>query len=152
MDFKFTSEPRDDTYRRLVEFARSIGCDRGLLVERQNLPMSHGLRGVLTKLSAWLMSERHSREWPGTVLFGHEAVVRTYRLCPESIETLCSMVDGLYDWIHPESLEDLCLIRSDGRVLLTTISHERVALMSLDQADYAALPSELTPILRECAE
>src|SRR5262245_60352804 len=98
-------EPRGATYVALLQFALQRGSLFSL-VWRDQLRFSPAAALVAENLQPDLVIERRTDEWPGTRLFGHLAIVRSYRLSPAALSTLAEAA-RLYAWIVPDRPEDL---------------------------------------------
>ena len=143
--YTFTSEPRGDVYRALVEVAAGF-CSSALLVVRDGLGLSEAASQILEKLGPHLESKGRESAWPGTELLGHEATVYRFKLAPEARWGLATAAAGLFDWRQPDRPEDLCLLRSDGSAWLGSIAHERDAFLSLSAEEVRRLEAEAPAI------
>jgi hypothetical protein len=129
IELTITTEPRDEVYRQLIDYASRI-CTHFLLVTRDGVGLSQQAVDTLSSMEQSLIERSITSEWPGTVLFGHTACVFKFAINPSTSDNLKTSVNGLFEWLQPDMPEDLCLIR--GNVpWLTTISHERDAYISI---------------------
>jgi hypothetical protein len=96
------------------------------LVWRDQLPFGPSAQAIELELSPYLLREERTSEWPGTQLLRHEAIVRHYKLCKESIRVLLKST-RLYAWLSPDLPEDLTFYMPDGIPWLTSIAHENDA-------------------------
>lgn len=55
------------------------------------------------------------------------------------MEVLKGCAQSVFEWLQPALPEDLCLLRDNGAPLLTTIAHEKLALLELSASDRASL-------------
>lgn len=125
------------TYRALLAFAARFSGSFSL-VWRHQLSFDSSAAVLEGVLRPFLIEQTESSEWPGTRLIGHSAIVRTYRLAPDSARALAT-AGGLFGWRSPTRPEDLAFYAPDGRCWLGTIAHERDAFVALDANDLAAL-------------
>jgi hypothetical protein len=132
--YNFQFEPREENYYRLLNLALEF-CDRLLLVERSSIPLSLLGKEFAQRLNGFLIETMNGDEWPGTKLLDEKAVIRVFKFNLDSLEILKSFTCGLYDWVQPELLEDLCLLRSDGTPWLVSISHEKDGYFELTECE-----------------
>jgi len=148
--FLVSGEPRDSSYRELLE--GSCGpCAYALLVVRDSAADRAALAPATEALSEWLVSRELRSQWPGTILYEDEAAIYRYRLDSGLVSRLLRLTRGLYDWMHPNLPEDLCLLRQDLEPWLVSISHEREAFMVLsedERTDISRFAPLLAPLLR----
>lgn len=119
------AEPIGQTYIDLLELA-AARCASFSLVWREQFRFEQSALQLADLLKPFLLSEVRTDEWLGTKLFGHQAIVRQYRVTDDAIDILCS-VDGLYAWLEPGYPEDLAFYSSGNIGWLASISHEREA-------------------------
>ena len=131
------SEPSGPVYRSLLAFAAQRSSLFSLVWRRQ-LAFDASADALATSLRPHLDNEKETSEWPGTELLGHTAIVRRYRLSPESTSLLAS-AESLYAWLAPQRPEDLAFYTSEGRCWLGSIAHERDAYVDLDPAEFELL-------------
>jgi hypothetical protein len=131
------SEPAGDVYRSLLVFAAQQSSLFSLVWRRQ-LKFDATANAIEAALRPDLESEKETREWPGTELIGHTAIVRRYRLSTDSVAILAS-AERLYGWLAPERPEDLAFYREDSRCWLASIAHERDAYVDVDADELEAL-------------
>jgi hypothetical protein len=70
-------------------------------------------------------------EWPGTILLDGVATCHEFRCTPNALAVAGSRSNSLFSWLQPELPEDPALRRTDGTLLLETVSHESVATLYL---------------------
>lgn len=131
MTFDIVSEPTDRTYRLLLAFCGNYASTVLLIVRQQSL-LTDSARAVLESLEPYRRRVERRSEWPGTVLLGHGADVHEYQFNDEVLLQLQTAASGLYQWVHPDLPEDLCLIKSDGTPILVTIAHEEDGYLILE--------------------
>lgn len=140
--FDIVAEPQGQTYIDLLDFAASR-CESFSLVWRDQFHFEQSAYDIKHELRPFLISNDRTNEWPGTILIGHEAIVRKYRVASESIKLL-HIADALYAWHEPRLPEDLAFYDSDNKTWLAAISHEGQAWFldqSLSSAEiYAYVP------------
>jgi hypothetical protein len=136
--FIISREPVGAAYRELLD-AACHQCSYALLVVRESYPGVERTARALADLSQWLVSRELRSDWPGTILEDEKAAVYRYRLDVELVERLATLSQGLYDWVHPELPEDLCLLREGLDPWLVSVSHEREAVIFLTEDERTAL-------------
>lgn len=149
--FTFTEEPSGWLYQELLDACVKY-CDVGLLVERPSIGLSEKGTMFLERLRPWIREEKPLAEWPGTILYGHTALVRFFAFNPESAIVLKESAEALYDWQQPTLPEDLCLLRPGGTPWLVTIAHERDGYLKISEEErdrFAKELPELAVILRD---
>jgi hypothetical protein len=140
--FDIVAEPKGQTYFDLLDFAASR-CESFSLVWIGQFQFDKSAYEIKHALKPFLLSNVRTDEWPGTKLVGHEAIVRRYRVSPESVKLL-QKAEGLYSWLRPTLPEDLAFYDSGEVVWLASIGHEGEAWFldaSLTTAEiYAYVP------------
>jgi hypothetical protein len=126
------SEPTGETYRRLLAFAEDHSAHFSLVWRRQ-LAFDDKAAAIEQTLAPFLAREQHTSEWPGTVLLGHSAIVRTYRVSPGCTQILAN-AGRLYAWLAPSRPEDLAFYTGHDRCWLGSIAHEKDAFVDLEPA------------------
>lgn len=154
MLYHITTEPRGQTYRRLIDLSMHF-CDSALLVVRDNIGLDSSGIKILETLGRFVKQKIKSSRWPGTILLCNElfpdnvATLYYFQLCIESAEILKSSVECLYSWRQPEYPEDLCLLRPDGGPWLVSIAHEGDSYLQLapeEKEDILVRIPELGPL------
>ena len=120
--FDIDAEPRGQTYIDLLNFAASR-CASFSLVWRDQFQFEGSAYEIKQALKPYLVANDRTSEWPGTILIGHEAIVRRYRITEESI-SLLHKADGLYSWLQPKLPEDLAFYTAEDAVWMASTSHE----------------------------
>jgi hypothetical protein len=145
--FDLKLDPKGEIYNLLLDFAMEY-CDKFFLVERfyPKFETNNGLN-LIKNLEQFLLNTRESNEWPGTILFNDTAIIRVYKFNNESLSILKQAANGLYDWVHPDLLEDLCFLRKDGRPLLVTISHENDGYLELTDEEKTELVKRIPNVV-----
>lgn len=133
--FVFGKSPSGKIYREIVEYCCGHAATALLVVREPDSPGNPEMRRSLMRLSPFSLSVTLSKEWPGTILYGHEAELHTYQVKTGLGEVLKSMQNGLFDWVHPLAPEDLSFLRESGEPILVTTSHERDAYMLLSDRE-----------------
>jgi hypothetical protein len=123
--FFFTEEPKGETYKNLLQLA-SARCQTFSLTWRLQTKFKDTAHQVAAALEEYKVSERQTKEWPGTQLGNGEALVRYYRLNKKSIVVL-DEVEGLYSWLIPELPEDLAFYLPKEVCWMGSIAHEQEA-------------------------
>lgn len=137
-----SSEPVGSTYLSLLAFAEGHSATFSL-VWRKLLAFNAIAENVKSELKTFLEAERETSMWPGTELVGHTAIVRSYRMCPDSVRVLAT-AHGLYAWEAPERPEDVAFYTDAGRWWLGSIAHERDAFIDVDAVDVVQLAAAVT--------
>jgi hypothetical protein len=142
--FVFTKDPDGPAYVELVAFCCSVATTMILVVRDPDRRPDGRITQKLTRLSEFRVDAQRAREWPGTQLFDHDALVYRHRVAPGLEEALAALATHLFEWVHPAAPEDPCFLREDGRALLVTTSHEGDAYLMLTAEELRAL-SEHSP-------
>jgi hypothetical protein len=111
-------------YEEVLDFSIGISPIM-LLVINKSMQSSSSCDRVLSHLDRYLLEVKESNEWPGTILYGEAAIVRTYSYNDETLAIVKNITRSLYDWSLPDLPEDFCLLRNDLTPWLVTISHEK---------------------------
>lgn len=131
--YPILEEPENDVYASLLDHSL-LWCDSCLLVTRSaNLATSQ--RRFESVMEPYLIEERESSSWPGTMLLDGTAKVQRYRLVLPTVTALRRATSRLYAWVGPDLPEDLCLLRPDKSPWLVTISHEAEAFLVVDSEE-----------------
>lgn len=133
------SEPTGATYRALLEFAQQSSKTLSLTWRKQ-LTFDATANEIKRDLQPFLDVQHETDTWPATTLIGHTAMVRFYRLCPDTLQILTA-AERLYAWLAPSRPEDLAFYSPAGRWWLASIAHERQSFVDADAVDVAALMS-----------
>jgi len=140
--FTLLREPRGASYRRLIDWAVQT-CPEALLVLHEDMILSTSAHQVMSRLKPHLLRSNISSAWPGTVMMERSARVNYYRTSDMLGALFKDCAIGLYDWQHPELLEDLCFLRHDGSAVLTSIAHEHEAMLDLTADEMASFSDSL---------
>ena len=124
-------EPIGDAYKKLITLAMAV-CDEFILVKRDQLPLNQSGHNFIERIKPFLKEIKKQDNWPGTRLSGHYADVYYFKCTEELIEILTSSVEGLYSWIQPNTLEDLCFFKNQ-KEWLVTVSHERMGRINTSE-------------------
>jgi hypothetical protein len=148
--YVLTTEAEGDDYAQLIEFCCSIASKMLVVVRDPGRTPDPRTEEKLAALSSFRTEAVLAKEWPGTILFGHEATVYWHRVAPGLAQLLRQMESRLFAWLVP-SPEDLCFLREDGRAILVTTSHEGDAYLLLTEEEHRQLSAQaprLASILR----
>jgi len=137
--FVFSSPPVANAYTDLVRFGCVFGSHALLVVRDPDIDPGSSIADILVALLPFIENSARAEEWPGTRLFGHDAMLHRYRTSPEFADALLTLRPSLLSWLHPDAPEDLCFLRIDGRPLLVTVSHESDAYMLLDREEVSEI-------------
>jgi hypothetical protein len=137
--YVFTTEPEGASYVELVAFCCSLASKMILVKRDPDIGPGAGISEKLAQLSEFQIGVALAREWPGTTLYGHEALIYSYRVAPGLSNVLQVLASHLFAWMHPEAPEDMCFFRESDRVLLVTTSHEADAYLYLSAGEFQNL-------------
>ncbi len=135
------TEPRGQEYDQLLIWL-AARFDQALLVRRLDQPIYGSGLDLLNQLEPHLIEKTLSSEWPGTVLYGHEAEVIRFNLNDMSLRILLRSAQGLFEWQQPELPEDLSVLRNDGEAVLLSIAHEELWVLALADRELSQLEAE----------
>ncbi len=122
--YNLKSEPVENTYKQLIEFAFSVS-DSFMLVERDDVIKNNSLKKFLDKISKYQIDVMHKSSFAGTqILGGSKAKVFCYKTNNDVKDILLSCSSGLYDWVQPNLPEDLSFMLNNLYVLINT-AHEK---------------------------
>jgi len=138
ISFTLQGDVTGDELRTLLEVLGTM-ARIALLVVREDLGLSDRASAVLAELDPFLVRKSRGSCWPGTALIGDDALLLEYEFNTPCRLALLRYSNGLFSWQQPASPEDLCLLRSDGSVLMGTVAHERDAFFELTDAEAAVL-------------
>lgn len=134
--------PRGKTYRALLDFCGQSSAMASLVYfESAPAEPDHPIRDALSthRLGAYFTTV-----WPANGSLDPAAPIFPDRYlefygADDALGTLLkSATNALYRWCMPALPEDLSFSRSDGTVLLATITHERIAFLQVDEREKAA--------------
>lgn len=134
----FVDEPSGPAYRELIDRALETGGE-ALLVIRDDIPLSDAGKRFLDKLSASVVRQETSSQWPGTVLLDGSAKLVYLTITPLVAEALKGATDRLFGWVQPDLPEDLCFFTTGGDVWLVSIAHEADAYMEVAASESGPL-------------
>ncbi|MDA1324473.1 MAG: hypothetical protein O3C34_06990 [Proteobacteria bacterium] len=141
--YDLIEEPRGKIYQALLMYAQKK-CPYFLLVEPPGAGVDSEGTAVLLSLVQFLVEEKATKEWPGTIHLGNrEATAFTFNFTPESLGLLLDATNGLYEWRLPSRPENLSLLRPDRSPWLTSIAHETDAYFKISEKEKSELVSEI---------
>lgn len=149
--FLIEGEPRGGVYDQLLEVALG-SCQFALLVQRETPALSREGIEMIDALDPYLLRSARTAEWPGTRLFGHQATVRVFRFDRPFAARIREMTEGLFEWLHPDRLEDLCLLRGDNDPWLVNIAHEGEAYLILSDEERSAISAQAPELFMRLRE
>lgn len=141
-----------DEYNAIMRVALKY-CACFTLIVRKELNLSAQGAAVLEDLAKFMLQEMEVDKWPGTILYGHTAIIRYYALSRESVTILSKYGVDMLKWQQPAYPEDLCLMRNDRTPWMVAISHENDLYFELDENEYLDLSNCLfnNPLIEDPA-
>jgi hypothetical protein len=121
--YSITQKLNQSNYEKILDFSLGISPIM-LIVINKLIPPSDACERILDRLNPYSLDVKESSEWPGTILYGETAIVRTYSYSKETLAIIKNVTTSLYDWRLPDLPEDFCLVRNDLAPWLVSISHE----------------------------
>jgi hypothetical protein len=121
--YSITQKLSQSNYEKILDFSLDIS-PKMLIVINKSISSSNACERILDRLNPYLLETKESSEWPGTILYGKTAIVKTYSYRKETLAIVKNITTSLYDWILPDLPEDFCLLRNDLTLWLVSISHE----------------------------
>ena len=118
-------EPKDETYARLLRFARRY-CPEFSLTWREDVGQNAGAAAIRSALEGSLIDQRVTREWPGTKMLAGEALLLRYHFSEPALEVLTT-ARRLFAWRAPDRPEDPAFYDEQGKVWLGVVAHEGIA-------------------------
>ncbi len=110
-------EPRGRAYEGLISMAFRV-CNEFILVKKDQLTLTPAMEALAERLKPYVKTVKKQDAWPGTQLFGHYADVYYFDCQPPLEKLILESADGLYDWVWPNLLEDLCFLKAVSLGLL----------------------------------
>lgn len=126
-------EPRGRAYEGLISMAFRV-CDEFILVKKDQLTLTPAMEALAERLKPYVKMVKKQDAWPGTKLFGHYADVYYFDCQPPLEKLILESADGLYEWVWPNLLEDLCFFKG-GQPWLVNIAHEHEAWIKTDDRE-----------------
>lgn len=136
--YDIIEEPRNDIYSALIDYCFKNSHIVQFVLRADNM-INDSARMILKKFQSELTFHGEVNEWPGTKLTAGSATIFKFRITIDLVNYIKTEVDSLYRWQHPEYFEDICFLRSDGQVLLATISHENDSYLEISTNEYDEL-------------
>ncbi|MEK4670121.1 stage III sporulation protein AH [Niallia sp. FSL R7-0271] len=121
-----TKNPTKDVYASLIDIAIKY-CDKFQLILRTDLGVKASSYNVLiNRLQSSFIMKKEESEWASTALEeSDKAEVYYYTADENAKQVLKSFSNSLYNWQHPNLLEDLSFFKDD-KEWLVTVSHEEI--------------------------
>ena len=123
-------------------------CDKFSLIWRDDILDDHYVSEkdeLLEQLSSFMVGQAKVQEWPGTKIFNSGATMYTFRLTQQSIFALLKFLKTLFQC---HCFEDFVLYHKSGLPFLTTIFHEEIAFLDIDETTIKQIFKQI-PILQE---
>ena len=123
-------------------------CDKFSLIWREDLSDDYcaGEKDeLLEQLSSFIVEQIKVQEWPGTKILNSWATMYTFRLTQQSIFVLLKFLKSLFQC---HCFEDFVLYHKSGLPFLTTIFHEEIAFLDIDETTIKQIFKQI-PILQE---
>lgn len=116
------SNPKDNTYRELIDLAFDIS-DTFILIMRQDIFFNQNADYLLEELKSSLKEVKEQYEWPGIISAGKPAKVYYYNTDINARIIIKAVTNSLHSWVQPDLPEDLSFIKN-GKPWLINTSHE----------------------------
>ena len=123
-------------------------CDKFSLIWRDDLSDDYcaGEKDeLLEELSTFIVAQIKVQEWPGTKILNSWATMYTFHLTQQSIFVLLKFLKSLFQC---HCFEDFVLYHKSGLPFLTTIFHEEIAFLDIDETTITQIFKQI-PILQE---
>lgn len=123
-------------------------CDKFSLIWRDDLLDDHYADEkdeLLEQLSIFMVGQAKVQEWPGTQIFNSWATMYMFRFTQQSISVLFKFLKSLFQC---HCFEDFVLYNKSGLPFLTTIFHEEIAFLDVDETTVKQIFKQI-PILQE---
>ncbi len=108
----------------ILERVRENGV-RFSFVWRDHLDYNENASTFEADLRQYQLEENRASEWPGTKLDEVAAIVRSYKMCPDS-EAIIKRVSTSDAFLSPEYPEDFAVYDAAGNTLYASCSHEQL--------------------------
>ncbi|WP_264850492.1 hypothetical protein [Clostridium omnivorum] len=122
-----SKEPTGKSYEELIDLAAQI-CEEFILVRRSKEPKSENVDNLLKELGKFFVEVNQQSSWPGTETT-YCAEVYYFKLNYVTKEILKKYSKGLYSWIEPTLLQDLCFLKKDRKPWIINIAHEKFSYL-----------------------
>lgn len=129
----FSKEPKGKSYEELIDLATKV-CNEFILVRRYRDNLSESVDRLLKDLSEFLVEEKEQQSWPGTKTTEY-VIVYYFKLNDITKEVLKKYSKGLYSWMEPMLLQDLCFLKGDRRPWIINIAHEQFSYIENNSDD-----------------
>lgn len=124
----FSTEPKGKSYEELIDFAASL-CNEFMLVRRKKDNASENVKNLLKDLNEFIIEEKKQQSWHGTRIGGY-ALVYYFKLNDITKEIIKKYSEGLYSWIEPLLLQDLCFLKENREPWIINTAHEKFSFIS----------------------
>lgn len=129
----FSTEPKGKTYEELIDLAGQI-CSEFILVRRHKDILSKNVENLLKELSDFLVEEKIQESWPGTDT-GGDNIVYYFKLNNITKEIIKKYSQGMYSWMEPMLLQDLCFLKDGRNPWIINIAHEKFSYLENSNDD-----------------
>lgn len=129
----FSTEPKGKSYEELIDLAAEL-CNEFILVRRYRDNLSENVDSLLKELSKFLIEEKEQQSWPGTETTEY-VIVYYFKLNDITKEILKKYSKGLYSWMEPMLLQDLCFLKEYRNPWIVNIAHERFSYIDNNNDD-----------------
>lgn len=134
----FSDDLCGDGYRDLVRGMARVATVFGFVIAK-TIRADDPCYDVTKLLEPDLMAREKSSSWPGTQKSTLSHVFR-YRVTPHSLAVLGDSARCLFDWWERRDRpDDLFFLAADHHPLLTTVTHERIGVVSLTSEEQRLL-------------
>jgi hypothetical protein len=144
-EYDLVEEPKGQLYRQLLFYAL-LRCDSMSLVLRPGLGLTETGEEFLALNKAYVQSAGVVSKWPGTELVGGVAIIIYFVFCEPLVQQLVHFSQGLYQWVQPHLLEDLCLYRGN-EPWLVSVAHEKIGWLRLGEQERSELITALPELV-----
>lgn len=129
----FSTEQKGKSYEEIIDLASKL-CIEFILVRRNRNNLSRNAGKLFKELSYFLIEEKEQKSWPGTET-GGEAILYYFKLNDITKEILKKYSKGLYSWMEPWLLQDLCFLKEGRKPWIVNIAHEQFSYIE-NSTDY----------------
>ncbi|ULL13101.1 leucine-rich repeat domain-containing protein [Paenibacillus sp. H1-7] len=138
------NDPKGEAYRRLIDYAIEHSS-MFVLATREQMYMNENCHRVLRLLEPYLIKQESCDSLRGkhSIAYSNGGTVYFYACHSEAAQVLRSEAERLLAWSHPHLPEDLGFLDADGNDWLTTVAHEDMAGIHLEEDEANALSRQI---------
>lgn len=141
---KIYNNPKGEAYFKLIDYAIE-NLEMFVIAMRHQLSSSSNCNKVFESLEPFLIKKISSNSLMGIneIAYSYGSTIYFYKCTKESGEVLKDVSDSLFSWQHPTLPEDLCFLNKEEKDWLTSVAHEKMASILVDETEAERLSREI---------